>query len=185
MTDSQILTKIGRLPDYVVACVGGGSNAIGMFYEFVEDLEVKLIGVEAGGNGIHTGKHSSTISAGRVGVLHGSMSYLIQDDDGQVQETHSISAGLDYPGVGPEHSYLHDIGRAKYVSVNDTEALKGFKLMCESEGIIPALEPAHAVHYVSQIAPQLSKSEVILLGMSGRGDKDMNTVASALGVDII
>jgi tryptophan synthase beta chain len=182
---SQILTKIGRLPDYVVACVGGGSNAIGMFYEFIEDLEVKLIGVEAGGNGIHTGKHSSTISAGRVGVLHGSMSYLIQDDDGQVQETHSISAGLDYPGVGPEHSYLHDIGRAKYVSVNDTEALKGFKLMCESEGIIPALEPAHAVHYVSQIAPQLSKSEVILLGMSGRGDKDMNTVASALGVDII
>ena len=170
---SQLLGLIGKLPEYVVACVGGGSNAIGLFYDFISDEKVKLIGVEAGGEGILTGKHSSTISAGKVGVLHGSMSYLIQNDDGQIIETHSISAGLDYPGVGPEHSWLKDIERAEYVSVSDTEALKGFELICETEGIIPALEPAHAVHYVSQLAPTLSDNDVILLGMSGRGDKDM------------
>ena len=179
---SQLLGLIGKLPEYVVACVGGGSNAIGLFYVFISDEKVKLIGVEAGGEGILTGKHSSTISAGKVGVLHGSMSYLIQNDDGQIIETHSISAGLDYPGVGPEHSWLKDIERAEYVSVSDTEALKGFELICETEGIIPALEPAHAVHYVSQLAPTLSDNDVILLGMSGRGDKDMETVAQALNI---
>ena len=179
---SQLLGLIGKLPEYVVACVGGGSNAIGLFYDFISDEKVKLIGVEAGGEGILTGKHSSTISAGKVGVLHGSMSYLIQNDDGQIIETHSISAGLDYPGVGPEHSWLKDIERAEYVSVSDTEALKGFELICETEGIIPALEPAHAVYYVSQLSPTLSDTDVILLGMSGRGDKDMETVAQALNI---
>jgi len=164
---SQILEITGKLPEYVIACVGGGSNAIGLFYDFISDQHVQLIGVEAGGEGIKTGKHSSTISAGKIGVLHGSMSYLIQNDDGQIIETHSISAGLDYPGVGPEHSWLKDIERAQYVSVSDSEALKGFELICETEGIIPALEPAHAVHYVSKLAPTLSQNDVILLGMSG------------------
>ncbi|MBR97496.1 MAG: tryptophan synthase subunit beta [Dehalococcoidia bacterium] len=180
---SQMLSIHGRLPDYAVACVGGGSNAMGLFFDFIEDENVKLVGVEAGGDGIETGRHSSTITAGSIGVLHGSMSYVIQDDDGQVIETHSISAGLDYPGVGPEHSWLNDTGRAEYVSVNDSQALEGFKLMCETEGIIPALEPAHAIYYISQLAPRLSKEKAILLGLSGRGDKDMDTVASALGVE--
>ncbi len=179
---AQILQAVGKLPQYVIACVGGGSNAIGLFYDFISDEKVQLIGVEAGGEGIKTGKHSSTISAGKVGVLHGSMSYLIQNDDGQIIETHSISAGLDYPGVGPEHSWLKDIERAQYVSVSDSEALKGFELICETEGIIPALEPAHAVYYVSELAPTLSQNDVILLGMSGRGDKDMETVAQALNI---
>ncbi len=180
----QILTQIGKLPDYVIACVGGGSNAMGIFYDFINDKNVKLIGVEAGGDGIKTGRHSSTITAGRVGVLHGSKSYLIQDENGQIIETHSIAAGLDYPGVGPEHSWLHDSGRAQYVSVNDTEALKGFKLLCETEGIIPALEPAHAIYYLSKLAPTLEKDKVIILGLSGRGDKDMETVAGALKVEL-
>ena len=166
-----------------MACVGGGSNAMGLFFDFIGDEDVKLVGVEAGGDGIDTGRHSSTITAGSVGVLHGSMSYLIQDDDGQVIETHSISAGLDYPGVGPEHSWLNDTGRAEYVSVDDTQALEGFKLMCQTEGIIPALEPAHAIYYISQLAPSLPSEKSILLGLSGRGDKDMDTVASALGVE--
>jgi len=180
---SQMLAMYGKLPDYAVACVGGGSNAMGLFYDFIQDKDVRLVGVEAGGDGIETGRHSSTITAGSVGVLHGSMSYLIQDDDGQVIETHSISAGLDYPGVGPEHSWLNDTGRAKYVSVDDSQALEGFKLMCETEGIIPALEPAHAIYYITQLAPNLPKDQSILLGLSGRGDKDMDTVASALGVE--
>ena len=180
---SQMLAMYGKLPDYAVACVGGGSNAMGLFFDFIGDEDVKLVGVEAGGDGIGTGRHSSTITAGSVGVLHGSMSYLIQDDDGQVIETHSISAGLDYPGVGPEHSWLNDTGRAKYVSVDDSQALEGFKLMCETEGIIPALEPAHAIYYITQLAPNLPKDQSILLGLSGRGDKDMDTVASALGVE--
>ena len=180
---SQMLAMYGKLPDYAVACVGGGSNAMGLFYDFIQDKDVRLVGVEAGGDGIETGRHSSTITAGSVGVLHGSMSYLIQDDDGQVIETHSISAGLDYPGVGPEHSWLNDTGRAEYVSVDDSQALEGFKLMCETEGIIPALEPAHAIYYMSQLAPSLPKEKSILLGLSGRGDKDMDTVASALGVE--
>jgi len=180
----QILADTGSLPDYVVACVGGGSNAIGLFHDFIADDNVKLIGVEAGGLGINTTKHASTLVAGRVGVLHGSMSYLLQDKNGQVLEAHSISAGLDYPGVGPEHSYLKDSGRATYTSISDNEALKGFELLCRTEGIIPALEPAHAISYVSTLAPTLSPMEVILVGLSGRGDKDMNTVSAALGVDI-
>ncbi len=180
----QMLEQAGRLPDYAVACVGGGSNAIGLFYEFIPDEGVKLVGVEAGGLGVETGKHAATLVAGQVGVLHGSMSYLLQDEHGQVRETHSVSAGLDYPGVGPEHSYLKDTGRATYVSVTDSEALEGFQLLCRAEGIIPALEPAHAVFYISKLAPTLSENQLILLGLSGRGDKDMNTVATELGVSL-
>ena len=180
----QLLEQAGRLPDYAIACVGGGSNAIGLFYEFIQDENVKLVGVEAGGLGVDTDKHAATLSMGQVGVLHGSMSYLLQDEDGQVRETHSVSAGLDYPGVGPEHSYLKDAGRASYVSVSDSEALEGFQLMCRSEGIIPALEPAHAIYYVSKLAPTLPKDQIILLGLSGRGDKDMETIASELGVSL-
>ena len=180
----QILSHAGRLPDYAVACVGGGSNAMGLFYDFIPDERVKLVGVEAGGDGVETGRHSATITTGEVGVLHGSMSYLIQDEHGQIIETHSISAGLDYPGVGPEHSWLNDVGRAEYVSVTDVQALEGFKLLCETEGIIPALEPSHAVHYISTLAPNLDKDKIILLGLSGRGDKDMETVAGALGVEV-
>ena len=180
----QILAAAGRLPDYAVACVGGGSNAIGLFYEFIGDPEVKLVGVEAAGLGVDTGKHAATLTAGKVGVLHGSMSYLLQDEDGQIHEAHSISAGLDYPGVGPEHSWLRDEGRAKYVNVTDSEALEGFELLCRSEGIIPALEPAHAVYYLSKLAPTLSSDQIILMGLSGRGDKDIDTVAEALGVSI-
>ena len=180
----QMLESTGRLPDYLVACVGGGSNAIGLFYDFIEDEQVKLVGVEASGLGIETGKHASTLTSGQVGVLHGSMSYLLQDEHGQVRETHSISAGLDYPGVGPEHSYLKDTGRATYVSVSDSEALEGFQLLCRTEGLIPALEPAHAIHYVSLLAPELSRDEAILVGLSGRGDKDMETVAGALRVSL-
>ena len=180
----QILSHAGRLPDYAVACVGGGSNAMGLFYDFIPDEQVKLVGVEAGGDGVETGRHSATITTGEVGVLHGSMSYLIQDEHGQIIETHSISAGLDYPGVGPEHSWLNDAGRAEYVSVTDVQALEGFKLLCETEGIIPALEPSHAVHYIATLAPNLDKDKIILLGLSGRGDKDMETVAGALGVEV-
>ena len=180
----QILSHAGCLPDYAVACVGGGSNAMGLFYDFIPDEKVKLVGVEAGGDGVETGRHSATITTGEVGVLHGSMSYLIQNEHGQIIETHSISAGLDYPGVGPEHSWLNDSGRAEYVSVTDIQALEGFKLLCETEGIIPALEPSHAVHYISTLAPNLGKDKIILLGLSGRGDKDMETVAGALGVEV-
>ena len=181
---AQILEAAGRLPDYAVACVGGGSNAIGLFHEFMQDEQVQMVGVEAGGLGIDSGKHAATLVAGQLGVLHGSMSYLLQDDDGQVRETHSISAGLDYPGVGPEHSYLKDSGRAAYVSVLDSEALEGFQLLCRTEGIIPALEPAHAIYHVSRLAPTLSQEQIILVGLSGRGDKDMETVADALGMKL-
>ena len=177
---SQLLGLIGKLPEYVVACVGGGSNAIGLFYDFISDEKVKLIGVEAGGEGILTGKHSSTISAGKVGVLHGSMSYLIQNDDGQIIETHSISAGLDYPGVGPEHSYLCEIGRAEYVAITDEEALKALQLVSEKEGIIPALETAHAFAFLEKLCPDLAKGTEIVINCSGRGDKDVNTVAKQL-----
>ena len=180
----QLLEREGRLPDYAVACVGGGSNAIGLFHAFIEDEQVKLVGVEAGGLGLETDSHAATLVAGRVGVLHGSMSYLLQDEDGQVRETHSVSAGLDYPGVGPEHSYLKDTERAAYVGVSDSEALEGFQLLSRSEGIIPALEPAHAIYHVSKLAPTLSSDQIILVGLSGRGDKDMDTVASALGVTV-
>ncbi len=175
---SQVLEAEGRLPDHVVACVGGGSNAIGLFHPFIPDEEVELIGVEAGGSGDGPGENAATLVSGRVGVLHGSMSYLLQDDDGQVIETSSVSAGLDYPGVGPEHSHLRDTGRARYVSVSDAEAMEGFGLLCRTEGIIPALEPAHAVAYLSRWAPGLPEGSVVLLGLSGRGDKDIETVSA-------
>ena len=181
---AQLLSTVGRLPDYAVACVGGGSNAMGLFYEFIRDETVKLIGVEAGGDGIDTGRHSSTLTSGRVGVLHGSMSYLLQDDHGQVMEAHSISAGLDYPGVGPEHSWLSDTARARYVSVTDAEALEGFQLLCRTEGIIPALEPAHAAYHIARLAPTLPSDQIILMGLSGRGDKDIDTVATVFGVTL-
>ena len=180
---AQILEAEGRLPDYVVACVGGGSNAIGTFYEFIGDEEVSLVGVEAGGEGIETGHHSATLSAGRPGVLHGSMSYLLQDQHGQVHETHSISAGLDYPGVGPEHSYLKDAHRAEYTSVTDAQALEGFHLLSRTEGIIPALEPSHAVYHVAEMARRLPPDKTILMCLSGRGDKDVPTVAAAAGIE--
>ena len=174
---AQIVDIEGHLPDYAVACVGGGSNAIGLFYPFVHDQHVKLVGVEAAGQGIDSGHHSATLVAGRPGVLHGSFSYLLQDKHGQILETHSISAGLDYPGVGPEHAYLKDTGRAQYVAVNDAQALEGFHLLSRTEGIIPALEPAHAIYYASKLAASMAPSEVIVVGLSGRGDKDIDTVA--------
>ncbi|MCC6792069.1 MAG: pyridoxal-phosphate dependent enzyme, partial [Thermomicrobiales bacterium] len=180
----QMLERIGRLPNAVLACVGGGSNAIGIFHPFAGDEGVDLIGVEAGGHGLESGLHASTISAGREGILHGSRSYVLQDQWGQVIETHSISAGLDYPGVGPEHAYLSDSGRATYVSITDKEALEGFQLLCRTEGIIPALESSHAVAYAAKYAPTLPKDHAILVNLSGRGDKDLNTVAKELGVTI-
>jgi tryptophan synthase beta chain len=183
-TRRQIVEKTGRLPDYIVACVGGGSNAIGIFHPFLKDKTVRLVGVEAAGRGIKSGRHAASLEAGRVGVLHGAKSYLLQDSVGQISETHSISAGLDYPGVGPEHSYLKDSGRAEYVAVSDDEALKGFKLLSRTEGIIPALEPAHAIYYASKLAGSLKRGEVIIVNLSGRGDKDMDIVTRALGVKI-
>ena len=179
----QIVDMAGRLPDYVVACGGGGSNAIGIFSGFVNDPEVGLVGVEAAGEGLD-GRHAATMSKGRPGVLHGSLSYLLQDEHGQVIEAHSISAGLDYPGVGPEHSYLKDTERASYVSSTDEEALSGFRLLSRLEGIIPALEPAHAIGYMMKWVPTLPKDQVVLLLLSGRGDKDLDTVAAASGVEL-
>ena len=178
----QILEMAGRLPDYVVACVGGGSNAIGIFSGFIQDTNVGLIGVEASGEGLD-GRHAATMTKGRPGVLHGSLSYLLQDEYGQVTEAHSISAGLDYPGVGPEHSYLKDSARATYVSATDNDALEGFRLLSRTEGIIPALAPAHAIGYMMKWVPTLSKDQTVLLLLSGRGDKDLDTVASASGVE--
>jgi tryptophan synthase beta chain len=181
-TRQQVLDKSGRLPDYIIACVGGGSNAIGIFYPFLNDKAVKLVGVEAAGRGLETGEHAASLMAGEVGVLHGAKSYILQDSEGQIRETHSISAGLDYPGVGPEHSYLKDTGRATYVAVDDKEALDGFQLLCQTEGIIPALEPAHAIFYAARIAGSLDKEQIIVINLSGRGDKDMDIVVEALGV---
>ena len=183
-TKLQIMEQERRLPDYIVACVGGGSNSIGIFYPFVDDNDVKLVGVEAAGKGLATGKHAATLSAGRIGMLHGAKSYVLQDGDGQIMETHSISAGLDYPGVGPEHSYLRDKGRATYVSVDDGEALEGFQLLCRTEGITPALESAHAVAYAGRLAGSLSRDEIVVVNLSGRGDKDMGIVAKALGIEL-
>ncbi len=183
-TRVQAVAKEGRLPDYAIACVGGGSNAMGMFYPFVKDAGVKLIGVEAAGEGIETDRHCATLSLGTPGVLHGTMSYLLQDEFGQVQLTHSVSAGLDYPGVGPEHSYLKDSGRATYVNVTDAEALEAFKLLSETEGIIPALESAHAVAYAKKFVPGLGKNEVVVICLSGRGDKDVHTAAKYMGVSL-
>lgn len=173
-TKEQLKKKEGRLPDYILACVGGGSNAMGIFYPFVEDRAVNLIGIEASGKGIESGRHAATLSAGRVGVLHGSKSYLLQDDDGQVIPAYSISAGLDYPGVGPEHSYLKSVERVKYHSASDLEAIAAFKLLSEKEGIIPALESSHALSYLEKLAPELDQDQLIVVNLSGRGDKDIN-----------
>jgi tryptophan synthase beta chain len=180
----QILKKERRLPDYLVACVGGGSNSMGLFFPFVRDRKVRMIGVEAAGHGLGTGKHSASIQGGAVGVLHGSKSYVLQDDKGQITETHSIAAGLDYPGVGPELSYLRDCGRVQFASATDNEAIAGIKLLAEVEGIIPALESAHAIAAVARLAPRLSKRQLIIVNLSGRGDKDMITVGDYLGVEL-
>jgi tryptophan synthase len=180
---AQMLQQAGKLPDVAIACVGGGSNAIGLFHPFIQD-PVRLIGVEAGGSGVGTGKHSATLVAGRPGVLHGTKTYLLQDADGQILETHSISAGLDYPGVGPEHSWLKTSERAEYVAVDDKQALEGFQSLTRSEGIIPALEPSHAIYHAMKVARELRPDQDILVGLSGRGDKDMHTVAAALGVTL-
>ncbi len=180
----QIMASHGRLPDQIIACVGGGSNAIGIFHAFVDDAGVQFVGVEAAGAGLDHGDHAATLSAGSPGVLHGAKCYLLQDEHGQVKETRSIAPGLDYPGVGPEHSYYKDTGRASYVAVTDSQALEGFKLLATTEGIIPALESAHALYYATQIAPQLSKDNLIMVNISGRGDKDINIVAEALGVSL-
>ncbi|MBD2004275.1 MULTISPECIES: tryptophan synthase subunit beta [Cyanophyceae] len=179
-TRAQAMEKWGGLPDILLACVGGGSNAMGLFHEFVNEPSVRLIGVEAAGEGVNTEKHAATLTKGRVGVLHGAMSYLLQDEDGQVVEAHSISAGLDYPGVGPEHSYLKDAGRAEYYSVTDAEALEAFKRMSQLEGIIPALETSHAIAYLDTLCPELSGNPRIIINCSGRGDKDVQTVAKLL-----
>ncbi len=177
----QCLTQIGSLPDAIIACVGGGSNAIGIFYDFLNDEGVSLYGVEAGGDGLETGRHAAPLNAGRPGVLHGNRTYLMQDENGQIIGTHSISAGLDYPGVGPEHSFLKDTGRANYVAITDNEALDGFRLLTKMEGIIPALETSHAIAYAAKLAPELSKHQSIVVNLSGRGDKDMNTIAAIEG----
>ena len=182
-TRAQMLEQAGKLADVAIACVGGGSNAIGLFHPLIDD-PTRLIGVEAGGDGVGTGKHSATLVAGRPGVLHGTKTYLLQDGDGQILETHSISAGLDYPGVGPEHSWLKTSERAEYVAVDDKQALEGFKALTRTEGIIPALEPSHAIYHAMQVARQLGPDQDILIGLSGRGDKDMHTVAAALGVTL-
>lgn len=176
----QIYEKEGRLPDLLLACVGGGSNAMGLFYPFIQDEEVKKIGVEAAGHGIESNLHSATITAGSVGVLHGSKTYLLQDENGQIQGAHSIAAGLDYPGVGPEHSYFNDIDAVSYTAVTDEEALEGLSFLSRTEGIIPALETAHAVAYAKKVAPEMSKDEIIIICLSGRGDKDMHTVMGLL-----
>jgi len=181
-TKQQILEKCGRLPDYIIACVGGGSNAIGIFHPFVDDKDVKFIGVEAAGRGLNTGQHAASLVAGRAGVLHGTKSYVLQDYAGQICQTHSIAPGLDYPGVGPEHSYYKAVGRANYVAVDDNMALEAFQLLCQTEGIIPALEPAHAVSYAAKMASSLDKEQIIVVNLSGRGDKDIDIVAKALGV---
>lgn len=183
-TRKQILEKEGRLPDKVFACVGGGSNSIGMFYPFVEDKDVELIGVEAAGHGIETGEHASAFSGGRTGVLHGMKTYIMQDEDGCVMPVYSISAGLDYPGVGPEHAYLHDIGRVNYTSVTDKEAIDAFQMLCRTEGIMPAIESSHALAEAIKEVPKMGKDEIAVICLSGRGDKDVHTVAKYLGKEI-
>ncbi|NOQ52421.1 MAG: tryptophan synthase subunit beta [Desulfuromonadaceae bacterium] len=180
----QLQEAEGRLPDAAIACIGGGSNAMGTFYPFIKDASVRLIGVEAAGLGVDTDKHAASISAGAPGVLHGNKTYLLQDADGQINHAHSISAGLDYPGVGPEHAHLRDLGRAEYVSITDDEALEAFQKLTRVEGIIPALESAHAIAYVMKLAPTLPKEQILLVCLSGRGDKDIHTVADALGIEL-
>ncbi len=183
-TREQIMEAEGRLPDALVACIGGGSNAMGLFHPFLDDKEVRIVGVEAAGHGIATGEHAASLTGGRPGVLHGNRTYLLQNDDGQIIDAHSISAGLDYPGIGPEHSWLNDIGRAEYVSATDKEALEAFQLCSKIEGIIPALEPAHALAHVRKLAPEMGRDEILVMNMCGRGDKDVFTVAKALGVEL-
>jgi tryptophan synthase beta chain len=180
----QVLDLTGKLPDAVLACVGGGSNAIGIFHPFIEDSSVRLIGLEAGGKGIETGMHASTISGGKPGVLHGTRSYVLQNSDGQTVESHSISAGLDYPGVGPEHAYLNDIGRAEYRSITDDQAMYAFSLLCKSEGIIPAIETAHALAGALELGNELGKDATLLINLSGRGDKDVQTAAEYFGLPL-
>ena len=174
----------GRLPDALVACVGGGSNAIGLFYDFIEDRDIRLIGCEAAGHGIDTDKNAATITTGTVGIFHGMKSYFCQDEYGQIAPVYSISAGLDYPGVGPEHAYLHDTGRAEYVAVTDNEAVEAFEYLSRIEGIIPAIESAHAVAYARKLAPTMGKEQILVVGLSGRGDKDVAAIARYRGVDI-
>jgi tryptophan synthase beta chain len=181
---AQLMEREGRLPDVAVACIGGGSNAMGLFHPFLDDESVRLIGVEAAGEGLDSGRHGASISRGRPGVLHGNRTYLLQNEDGQIEEAHSISAGLDYPGIGPEHSFLHDIKRVEYVAATDDEALDAFQLCTRTEGIIPALESAHALAHVAKIAPAMDKDAIILMNLSGRGDKDILTVADRLGVKL-
>ena len=185
---SEVLTQseeqMGKMPDLLVACVGGGSNAMGLFYPFIDISTTRLVGVEAGGLGLDTGKHAAPLNAGSEGVLHGMRTYLMQDEKGQIQETHSISAGLDYPGVGPEHAWLKDIGRADYTTANDHEALEAFKELTLVEGIMPALETAHALAYVKKVAPSMKQGETIVVNISGRGDKDINLVASIEGIEL-
>ncbi len=181
-TLEQMVRQYRRLPDYLVACVGGGSNAIGLFHPFYNETEVKFIGVEAAGKGLDSGEHSATLARGQTGVLHGTKSYLLENEHGQITETHSIAPGLDYPGVGPEHSFYKDSGRAIYVTATDAQALEGFSLLCETEGIIPALEPAHAIYYAAQLAAGLPPDNIIIVNLSGRGDKDLDIVAKALGM---
>jgi len=184
-TKEQMMAREGRLPDSLVACIGGGSNAMGLFHPFLDDESVRIIGVEAGGHGVDERmEHCASLTGGRPGVLHGNRTYLLQDADGQILEGHSISAGLDYPGIGPEHSWLHDIGRVEYVSITDAEALAAFRFCCTAEGIIPALEPSHALGHVMKIAPDLPKDHLLVMNMCGRGDKDIFTVAAALGVSL-
>ncbi len=184
-TREQMQAREGRLPDSLVACIGGGSNAMGLFHPFLDDKDVRIIGVEAGGHGVDERmEHAASLTGGRPGVLHGNRTYLLQDDDGQIIEGHSISAGLDYPGIGPEHAWLHDIGRVEYVSITDKEALAAFQLCCETEGIIPALEPAHALGHVMKLAPTLPADHLLVMNLCGRGDKDIFTVAEALGTKI-
>ena len=180
----QCQEMTGRLPDALVACVGGGSNAIGLFYPFIDDADVKMYGVEAAGDGVETGRHSAPLCAGRPGVLHGNRTYLMADDDGEIIETHSISAGLDYPGVGPEHAWLKDTGRAEYVNITDDEALEGFHALTRMEGIIPALESSHAMAYAMKLAPTMNKEQIMIVNLSGRGDKDMHTMAQREGIKI-
>jgi tryptophan synthase beta chain len=181
---AQCLAQAGKLPNALVACVGGGSNAMGLFYPFIDDADVKMIGVEAAGDGIETGRHSAPLCAGRPGVLHGNRTYLMSDDDGEIIETHSISAGLDYPGVGPEHAWLKDSGRAQYVNITDNEALGGFYALTRMEGIIPALESSHAMAYAMKLAPTMKQDEILIVNLSGRGDKDMQTMAKREGIEL-
>jgi tryptophan synthase beta chain len=180
---AQMLARTGRLPDVLVAAIGGGSNAIGLFHPFLDDPSVKMLGVEAAGHGLDK-EHAASLAGGRPGVLHGNKTYLLQDEDGQITEGHSISAGLDYPGIGPEHAWLRDIGRVEYTSVTDTQALDGFQLLCRTEGIIPALEPSHAIAAVTKLAPTMDKDQIILANLCGRGDKDIFSVAEHLGVKL-